>query len=153
MGPLSSDGATTLVLALSILSGAVGLDELLFGTEIGDSLLERGRVPIGERVVRDDALDVVDSVLSEVRRGPDKNSSRGDALLIRVDLGVGQPGVIIDDRMNVVEFDPVATRHLSCNRTRCRVEPDYCPNRHSRHLSYSAQTRATALELSIKKWA
>lgn len=74
--------------------------------EIGDRLLERGRASVGERVVRDHAFDLVDAVLGEVGASPGQESGRGGAFLVGVDLGVGEPGVVIDRGVDVVKTDP-----------------------------------------------
>jgi hypothetical protein len=104
VGPLSGEGPVE-PFDFPVLPGAVRLDELLGCAEIGDGLFECGWVPVGERVVGDDPLDLLDAVLGEVRGSSGQESGRGGAFLVGVDLGIREAGVVIDRGMDVVETD------------------------------------------------
>ena len=47
-------------------------------------------------------------MIGEELGGPLQERRAGAALLVREDLGIGQPGVIIDQGMHEVETDPGA---------------------------------------------
>jgi hypothetical protein len=57
VGPFGLEGAVE-ALDFAVLPGAVGLDEELLGAELGDRVVEQGRVPVGEGVVADDFSDL-----------------------------------------------------------------------------------------------
>ena len=63
---------------------------------------------IAERVIGHHPLDAADSVIGKKLGGPLQECRAGAALLVREDLGIGQPGVIIDQGMHEVETDPGA---------------------------------------------
>jgi hypothetical protein len=50
-------------------------------------------------------LDARDTVLGEERGGSGEESGAGVGLLVRVDLGVGQAGVVIDGGVHVLVAD------------------------------------------------
>jgi len=57
---------------------------------------------------------VWDATVREVCCRPFQHVGGGDALLVGLDLGVGQAGVVVDDDMDVVEVetDPVVARSV-----------------------------------------
>ena len=57
----------------------------------------------------------LDAVGGVERRGPGQEAGGGGALLVGVDLGVGQAGVIIDSGVDVVVADPAATHFLAAS--------------------------------------
>jgi hypothetical protein len=50
-------------------------------------------------------LNAADAAVGEVGRGPGQETGAGGALLVGQDLGVGQPGVVVDQGVHVVEPD------------------------------------------------
>ena len=94
VGPFGGQGPVE-PLDLPVLPGAVGLDEDVGGTQAGHRVGERTAVPVGERVVGDDLLDPCDAVRGEVLAGAGQERRAGRALLVGVDLAVGQAGVVV----------------------------------------------------------
>ncbi|SEE03665.1 hypothetical protein SAMN05428945_6460 [Streptomyces sp. 2224.1] len=60
-------------------------------------------VSVGPGVIGQDTFDAVDAVAAEERGGPGEEGCAGGDLLVRVDLGVGQAGVVVDGGVQVVE--------------------------------------------------
>lgn len=108
VGPLGREGPVR-PFVLAVLPGAVGLEELLPGPEIDDCGLERSSATIGEGVVRDDAFYLSDAVARGVFGCAGEEPGRGCAFLVRVDLGIGEAGVVIDCAVGDVEPDAAAT--------------------------------------------
>jgi hypothetical protein len=61
----------------------------------------------GGPVVGHDALDP-DAVAAEEAQGVDEEGEAGAALLVGVDLGIGQPGVVVDGQVQVLPADAAA---------------------------------------------
>jgi hypothetical protein len=92
--------------------GAVGLNELPPGLKVRNGSLERGGVAVGEGVVGDDAIDSRDAVSGEMCGGALEEPGHGCALLVGMDTGVGEAGVVIDCGVDLVEPDrgfPIAS--------------------------------------------
>lgn len=82
---------------------AVGLGPVGAGLSWGDAELFAGIAPgvgfLGRAVVGEDPLDP-DAAGLEPGHCPAENPDRGDGFLVVMDLGVGDPGVVIDDAVN-----------------------------------------------------
>ena len=76
-----------------------GLDRL-------EDLPEPSALRVAPVVVGHDRLDPVDAVVGEGVDGPLEEPSARVSLLIAEDLGVREPGVVIDHGVDVVEPDP-----------------------------------------------
>lgn len=100
VGPLGCERPVE-ALDFPVLPGAVRLDELLLRAERSDGVLERGRVSVGERVVRDHSFDSRDAVAGEVGRCASQEPCCGRPLLVRVDLRVGKTAMVIDRCVDV----------------------------------------------------
>jgi hypothetical protein len=85
-----------------VLPGAVRADQDVFRAERVEHGLDVVRVPVAEVVVGHDPFDAGDAVRGEVRGGAGQEPGAGGTFLVRVDLGLRQPGVVIDHRVNVV---------------------------------------------------
>ena len=103
VGPLGLQGAVE-SLCFTVLPGAVGFDELLSDAVRGADLAQRPAV--GPGVVGEQSFDADDAVPGEVADRALEERGAGRSLLVGEDLGVRQPGVVVDDRVNVVEPDP-----------------------------------------------
>lgn len=79
VGPFGLQGPVE-AFGFAVGPGAVGLDEALDCSEVGNGLMERGGVALGEGVVGDDAFDPVNDVAGEVVRGVGEEPGRGDTL-------------------------------------------------------------------------
>jgi hypothetical protein len=81
----------------------VRLDEHLAGVE----LCAHGAqgVPVCPRVIGHQAFDPGDAVGAEITDGPGQKVCTGRTFLVGQDLGVRQPGMVIDQGMNVVVSD------------------------------------------------
>jgi len=77
---------------------------------------------VGEGVVGDHAVDRVDAVGGEVGGGAGQEGCGGDAFLVRVDLGVGQSGVVIDGGVDVVVADRAAVDPPAAHGLRTAVD-------------------------------
>src|SRR5690606_18899368 len=102
VGPLGLQGPVE-SFDLAVLPGAVWLDEHLPGIQGRDHIAQA--VLVGPGVVGHDPLDPGDAVGGEVVGGPSEERRAGRALLIGQDLAVGQPGVVIDQGVDVIEPD------------------------------------------------
>lgn len=78
------------------------LDELLYRTENRADAHEIGAVAVGEGVVGHDPLDAGDALGREVDGCPLNERGAGRALLVGQDLGVHQPGAVVDERVHIV---------------------------------------------------
>jgi hypothetical protein len=76
------------------------------GAQGGDGVAEGGAVAVGEGVVGDDPFDGRDAAGGEVAGGAEREAGGGGAFLVGQDLGVGQPGVVVDGGVDVVVADP-----------------------------------------------
>jgi len=88
---------------LPFCQGQLGADELL-----GDAVAVANvaqRVSVGPGVVGDQPFDAGDAEVSERRDRAFEECGAGRTLLVGRHLGVGEAGVIVDDRMDVVEPD------------------------------------------------
>jgi hypothetical protein len=94
VGPLGGQGAVE-SFDLAVLPGAVRLDDRLPGSARGAHVAKR--VPVGPGVVGHEPLDPVNAVGSEVGGSAGEEGRAGGAFLVGEDLGVGQPGVVIDE--------------------------------------------------------
>src|SRR5699024_4347080 len=99
--PLDLQGAVE-AFYFAVLPGAVRLDELVLRADRGDRVSHVVGPAVGEVVVGDYPLDLGDAVGGEVFGGAEHERCAGGALLVGQDLGVGQPGVVIDHRVHVV---------------------------------------------------
>src|SRR3954469_11309830 len=99
VGPFGGQGAVE-AFDLAVLPGAVRLDELLPGAQCGDDLAQRP--PVGPGVVGHHPLDPGNAVGGEVGRAAGEEPGAGAALLVGQHLGVGQPRVVIDQRVHAV---------------------------------------------------
>jgi hypothetical protein len=63
---------------------------------------------VGHGVVGHDAFDPVDAECGEVGGGAVQEVSAGAGFLVGVDLGVGQPGVVVDRGVDVFLADAAA---------------------------------------------
>lgn len=102
VGPFDGHGAVE-AFDFAVLPRAVRLDELLLGPERGDGVSEGDRVAVGEGVVADHAPDLGDAVSGEVGGCAGQEPGGGGSFFVRVDLGVGQAGVVVDGCVDVVE--------------------------------------------------
>ncbi|GAA1634569.1 hypothetical protein GCM10009805_31480 [Leucobacter chromiireducens subsp. solipictus] len=73
----------------------------MLNTVLGDDVAERGGVPVRERVITDDTLNTHPKRRVEPDRAF-KDTGRGHAFLIVVDLGVRDTRVVIDHGVDVV---------------------------------------------------
>src|SRR5205814_6949218 len=105
VGPFVGEGAVE-PLHFAVLPGAMRADELLPGAQGGHGIAEGGAVAVGEGVVGDDALDGGDAVGGEVGGGAEREAGGGGAFFVRQDLGVGEPGVVVDGGVDVVVAGP-----------------------------------------------
>ena len=83
----------------------VGASEPLGSAELGDCLAELGAVAVGEGVVGQHPLHD-HAVGGEERPGPTQEPRAGPAALVGVDLGVGQPGVVVGGGVDELVADP-----------------------------------------------
>jgi hypothetical protein len=81
--------------------GPVRAGEALDRTQLGHHGLDLAAVAVGEGVVSQHPLDG-DVVGGEEAAGPAQESCAGGATLVGQDLGIGQPGVVIDGGMDLV---------------------------------------------------
>jgi hypothetical protein len=81
---------------LAVLPGAVRLDELVLNAELGNCSLDGGGVAVGQGVVGDQPLNPGDLVGGEVGGSAEQEPRTGGAGLVGQDLGVGEPGVVVD---------------------------------------------------------
>lgn len=88
---------------LPFFQGGVRFDELLCDAVV--STYGAQRPPVGPGVVGHQPLDPGDSVRGEVGDRPGEELGAGGALLVGQDLAVGQPGVVVDERVDVVVAD------------------------------------------------
>src|SRR5690606_24870399 len=102
-GPAVGEGA---VEALDL---AVGLRSVGAGLLRPDAELGAGVPPgvglVGRSVVRQDALDG-DAAVGEPGHRPAQDADRGLGPLVVVDLGVGDAGVVVDDRVDERRAQP-----------------------------------------------
>ena len=68
----------------------------MFGAQAVEDFGDGSGVAVAPVVVGHDPLDGVDTGFSEERGGSGDEPGAGGALLVRVDLGVGEPAVVID---------------------------------------------------------
>lgn len=93
VGPLGSQGAIE-PLHLAVLPRTVRADEHLLGAKGEDYRADR--VAVGPGVFGHYAFDPGDALVGEVGRGPGQEPGTGHPFLVRVNLGVRQTGVVID---------------------------------------------------------
>src|SRR4051794_16028748 len=104
VGPLGTQGAVE-AFDLAVDPGAVRANELLPGSDRGCGRGEVPGDPVVLGVVGDDPLDG-DAVAGVEGCGAGEEAGAGGALLVVEDLGVGQPGVVIDGGVDVVIAQP-----------------------------------------------
>ena len=95
VGPFDLQGAVE-PLDLAVLPRAVWLDELVLSAEPGNCLFDGGGVAVGQGVVGDQPLNSGDLVGGEVGGSAEQEPRTGGAGLVGQDLGVGEPGVVVD---------------------------------------------------------
>jgi hypothetical protein len=100
LGPLGYQGPGE-SLGLAVGLGPVRAGEALDRTQLGHHGLDLAAVAVGEGVVSQHPLDG-DVVGGEEAAGPAQESCAGGATLVGQDLGIGQPGVVIDGGMDLV---------------------------------------------------
>jgi hypothetical protein len=83
-------------LDFSVLPRAVRLDEPVLNAELGNRLLDGGGVPVGPGVVGDQPLKPGNPVGGEVGGNAEQEPRTGGADLVGEDLGLGEPGVVVD---------------------------------------------------------
>jgi hypothetical protein len=83
----------------------VRLDEPVLSAELGNRLFAGAGVAVGPGVVGDQPLDPRDAVGGEVGGGAEQERRTGGAGLVGQDFGVGEPGVVVDYRVDVVVAD------------------------------------------------
>ena len=75
------------------------------GTDADDQLGERSAVAVVPCVVGHHSLDANDAQAGEVVDGTSEESSSGVGAFVVEDLRVGDPTVIVDERVDVIETD------------------------------------------------
>jgi len=73
----------------------------------GDAELAQ-REPVDERIVGHQPLDPSDATRGEVVQCPGQETGAGLRAFVRVDLGVGQAAVVVDERVDEVITGPVS---------------------------------------------
>jgi len=85
--------------------GPVAFGEPGLGAQVGQGLAPGVAAPVGQGVVGHDPFDGRDAEGGEGLRGAAEEPGAGVGLLVGVDLGVGQPGVVVDGAVHVVVAD------------------------------------------------
>ena len=93
VGPFDRESALE-ALDFHLLQGVVRFGEVLLGSDFCDCALEFDGVAVDERVIANDLPDG-DAVTGEKLLGPLEDHSRGRAILVAVDPGAGQAGVVV----------------------------------------------------------
>ena len=103
VGPFGEQGAVE-AFGFPVLPGAVRLDEDLFDAASFSADLAQGPA-VGPGVVGHQPLDAGDAVGCVVAQRSVQEVRAGPALLVGEDLAVGQPRVVVDHGVDVVEPD------------------------------------------------
>jgi hypothetical protein len=104
VGPLDLQGAVE-PFDLAVLPRTVRLDEDVARPDASHDGGDVATFLVAEVVVGHHRLDALDPVRGERGRGSGKEAGAGGAPFIGQDLGVGQPGVVIDEGVDVVVAD------------------------------------------------
>jgi len=81
----------------------------LAGAKAGDRCPEGVATPVGGSVIGHDALDG-DAMGSQERPSAQQEPRAGQGALVAEHLGVGQPGVVVNGRVDVVVTGTAASR-------------------------------------------
>ena len=107
VGPLVEQGAVE-AFDLAVGLRPAGAGQLAGRAEVGQGLAPGEALAVGPGVVGQDALDAVDARRSEEGRGTAEEGGAGGGLLVRLDLAVGQAGVVVDGGVDEVEAHAAA---------------------------------------------
>lgn len=105
VGPIVGQSAVE-PLGSAVGPGPAGAGEPLLGAKVDHRLPPGAAAPVGDRVVSHDPLDPLTAQGAEEGGGRAEEVGGGRGGLVGVDLGVGQPGVVIDGAVHVVIAHP-----------------------------------------------
>jgi hypothetical protein len=109
--------------ALAIGLGPVPAGETGLGAEVGEGLVPCPATAVGQGVVGHHAFDLGYPELGEVLRGASQEASARVGLLVGVDFGVGQAGVVVDRGVHVFVADAGAAAGAAAFEAVAAVNP------------------------------